>query len=84
MCYQQDFLVRAWTGYLAENKVAEEAVDPDAFVRWTYAQALEHRQPRYEAMANWGVTVTAEEVAGVTSPASFDDLIAAALEKARA
>ena len=29
-----------------------EQVDPDAFVRWTYARALAHRQPRYRAIAD--------------------------------
>ena len=30
---------------------------------------------------NWGVTVTAEEVAAVATPADFDALIGAALER---
>ena len=84
MCYQQEFLSLAWAQYLSKNNASEGAVDPDAFVRWTYAKALDHRQPRYEAMAKWGVTVAAEDVAQITSPAGFDDLIADALEKARA
>ena len=66
MYYQPEFLLAAWGEYLSKNNVSEEDVDPDAFVRWTYAEALAHRQPRYAAMAaNWGVTVTAEEVAAV-------------------
>ncbi len=82
MYYQTDFLMRAWTDYLAETGLAEDQVDPDAFVRWTYARALAHRQPRYGAMAeHWGVTVTAEEAAAVTDPAGFDALIARALER---
>ena len=32
-------------------------------------------------MARWGVTVTAEDVAGVASPADFDALIARALDR---
>ncbi|MBD3677699.1 MAG: ATPase [Rhodobacteraceae bacterium] len=81
MYYQPDFLREAWAEYLSENNVSEGDVDPDAFVRWTYARALAHRQPRYEAMArNWGVTVAAEDVAKVRSAEDFDDLIAAALE----
>ena len=46
-----------------------------------YARALAHRQPRYAAMARWGVTVTAEEVAEVRSPTAFDALIAHALDR---
>ncbi|WP_299686835.1 ATPase [uncultured Tateyamaria sp.] len=81
MAYQPGFLLDCWTAYLAETGLAEDAVDPDAFVRWTYARALAHRQPRYEAMSRWGVTVTADEVASLKGEADFTDLIAAALER---
>ncbi len=80
MCYQADFLTRKWQEYLSQNNVLEGEVDPDAFVRWTYAQALDHRQPRYAAMARWGVTVKAADVARITSADDFDRMIAAALE----
>ncbi|MDW4547820.1 ATPase [Defluviimonas sp. D31] len=81
MYYQPDFLRTAWSDYLAETGVAEDKVNPDAFVRWTYARALAHRQPIYAAMAkNWGVSVTAEEVATVRTPADFENLVARALE----
>jgi len=81
MYYQPDFLNAAWADYVTERGLTETAVDPDEFVRWTYARALAHRQPRYGAMArNWGVTVTAEDVAGVTGPDGFDALIARALD----
>jgi len=80
MYYQQEFLDRIWNEFLSKNNISESEVDPDAFVRWAYAQALDHRQPRYAAMANWGLTVMAEDVMKVTSPAAFDDLIADALE----
>ena len=63
MYYQPEFLKTAWDDYLTERGVAPDRVDPDDFIRWTYARALAHRQPRYEAMArNWGITLTAEEV----------------------
>jgi hypothetical protein len=80
MAYQPEFLTRMWSKYLSENNCQESEVDPDSFIRWTYAQALAHRQPRYEAMAKWGVTVTAKDLAKVTDATSFDDLIARALE----
>lgn len=80
MYYKPDFLERMWDTYLAETGQSEAQVDPDAFVRWTYARALAHRQPRYAAMAKWGVTVTAEDVAQVKDLAGFDALIAKALE----
>ncbi len=81
MYYQPAFLHVAWEEYRATHSVTEETCDPDAFVRWTYARAMAHRQPRYAAMARWGVTVTAEEVAAVRDAAGFDDLIALAVTR---
>jgi len=82
MSYQAAFLDRVWPEYLSIYYISVGELDPDAFIRWTYAQALAHRQPRYAAMAqNWGVTVTADEVAGVRSAADVDTLIAMALER---
>ncbi|SMX35180.1 ATPase [Actibacterium lipolyticum] len=82
MYYQPAFLQDAWDEYLSKNKVSEDDVNPDDFVRWTYSRALAHRQPRYAAMAkNWGVKVSAHDVAKVTSPAQFETLIAQALEE---
>ncbi|MHC0052825.1 ATPase [Actibacterium sp. D379-3] len=81
MYYQPEFLTAAWAEYLNEIKVEEGGVDPDAFVRWTYARALAHRQPRYAAMAeNWGLRISAHDVAKVKSPEDFEALIAHALE----
>ncbi|MEO0750761.1 MAG: ATPase [Pseudomonadota bacterium] len=81
MCYQPEFLTSAWTEYLAETDTSEAQVNPDSFIRWTYARALAHRKPRYEAMAKWGVTVTADEVATITTPHDFETLVAHALER---
>jgi hypothetical protein len=80
MYYQPAFLRAAWEDYCAAHSVSQETCDPDHFVRWTYARALAHRQPRYAAMARWGVTVTAEDVGAVRTPDAFDALIARALE----
>ncbi len=80
MYYQPAFLQAAWEQYLRQEHATEATVDPDAFIRWTYARALAHRQPRYAAMARrWGVTVTAEQVAGVTDAAGFEGLVAGAI-----
>lgn len=81
MAYQPDFLADAWRSYLAAHAVAPDAVDPDAFVRWTYARALAHRQPRYAAMAKWGVTITADDIASLRGEADFTDLIADRLDQ---
>jgi hypothetical protein len=81
MCYQPAFLEDAWAEYLGEKGVAADKVDPDDFVRWTYARALAHRQPRYRAMAeNWGITVAADDIAAVKSESDLIALVAARLE----
>ncbi|WP_037307160.1 hypothetical protein [Ruegeria halocynthiae] len=81
MSYQPEFLTRVWADYLAQHDCAAEEVDPDAFIRWTYAQALAHRQPRYRAMAdNWGITVTANDMHKVRDAGDFDELIERTLE----
>lgn len=79
--YQPEFLAELWAEYLAQQGKPADQVNPDAFLRFGYARILEHRQPRYAAMATWGVTVTAEEVAKVRAPGDFHDLIAEALDR---
>ncbi|TGN62136.1 ATPase [Paracoccus liaowanqingii] len=81
MYYQPQFLERAWIAYRVEKGLEGGEVNPDDFIRWTYARALAHRQPRYAAMARRGVTVLAEEVARVATPQDFTDLIARALAR---
>lgn len=81
--YQPDFLTELWDAYLAQEGLPADKVDPDAFLRFGYARLLDHRQPRYEAMARWGVTVTADEVAALRSAADFDDLLARAIDRSR-
>jgi len=84
MYYQSDFLHAMWEEYRTTHSVSEETCDPDHFVRWTYARALAHRQPRYAAMARWGVTLTAEEVAQVQTAQDFDALVARAIDREKA
>ena len=81
MYYRPDFLAELWGEYLAREGKPADQVDPDAFLRFGYARLLDHRQPRYAAMARWGITLTAEEVSAVRTPADFDDLIAATLDR---
>ncbi len=81
MYYRPDFLKQVWADYLATEAKPEEKVDPDAFLRFGYARLLQHRQPLYAAMAGRGVTITAEEVAAVSTADHFDDLIVRALER---
>ncbi|MEM9126123.1 MAG: ATPase, partial [Pseudomonadota bacterium] len=84
MSYQAEFLTRIWAEYLDQHGCAEADVDPDSFIRWTYAQALAHRQPRYQAMArNWGVSIAANDLGGVRDAGDFDELIERTLEARR-
>lgn len=81
MYYQPAFLEAKWAQYLAEQACNEAEVDPDAFVRWTYGEALAHRQPRYASMArNWGFTIAADKIAAVRSGSDMIALIGDALE----
>ena len=81
MCYQAEFLEKAWIAYRVEKGLSEAEVNPDDFIRWTYSRALAHRQPRYGAMARRGVTVLAEEVAEVRTPDDFNALVARAIDR---
>ncbi|WP_120501309.1 ATPase [Roseovarius sp. EL26] len=80
MAYQPDFLHACWEEYLVESGLSDDTVDPDTFIRWTYARALAHRKPRYEAMAKWGITLTSAKMATIQSPEDFDHAVASALE----
>ncbi|MEL6958024.1 MAG: ATPase [Pseudomonadota bacterium] len=81
MAYQPEFLSICWAQYLSENKVLDDDVDPDDFVRWTYARALAHRQPLYEAMArNWGIKIAAADLAGARDAQDVTAAIAKGLE----
>jgi hypothetical protein len=80
MYYRPEFLIKTWDAYLRESGASPGAVDPDSFVRFAYARAMAHRQPLYAAMARWGVTVQADEVAQLQSPADFEALITRALD----
>ncbi|WP_210529816.1 ATPase [Rubellimicrobium arenae] len=82
MAYRPDFLLRMWHEYLSQRNVAEDRVNPDDFIRFTYAKALAHRQPLYAAMArNWGLVVRAEDMARIEGEADFVEVVAAAMRE---
>ena len=80
MYYRPDFLMGVWQEFLDQAGCPEDQVDPDAFLRFGYARLLDARQPRYAAMAKWGIGIEASDVARVRSSADFDALIARALD----
>lgn len=82
MYYNEEFLRRLWKEYLAEKGMAEAEVDPDAFIRWGFAQLIDWRRPRYRAIAdNWGVKLRAKDVERVKEPDEFLDLVDSAWKK---
>lgn len=82
MYYQEAFLKSVWADYLDQSGVEADAVDPDDFIRYGFARLLEHRRPRYQAVADtWGVTVEAADVAEVQTAEDFSRLVEDALER---
>ncbi len=82
MYYDEAFLREIWQRYLDANAVAPDKVDPDDFVRWGFRQLIDRRLPVYRAIArNWGVTVSADEVAAVRDDADLIALVAKAIDR---
>ena len=82
MYYSEDFLREKWAEYLSLRGISETDVDPDDFIRWGYAELLQHRLPIYAAMAkNWGVTIEADEVRDIRDAKDFTALIAKAIDR---
>ena len=80
MCYRPTFLDEMWKDFLDQNGCTEAEVDPDAFMLFTYARAIEARHDRYGAIArNWGVTVQAADVAQCRDAEDVTSLVEAAL-----
>ncbi|TDT77637.1 hypothetical protein BDE40_0931 [Litoreibacter halocynthiae] len=80
MCYRPEFLKELWQEYLDNHKCAEEEVNPNDFMTFTYARAISQREPRYRAMAdNFGIKVSHTDLGKVTAPEGLDELIAATL-----
>ena len=75
MCYEESFLSTKWEEFIAQKNVRENKVDPNEFIRWTYSKALSHRQPRYEKMSRWGITIKAEDIEQVKNTNQFNSLI---------
>lgn len=81
MYYKEDFLRETWADYLASAGVTAAEADPDAFIRYGFAKLIEHRRPRYEAIADqWGVTIEVDDMTAVETPEAFDELVADTLQ----
>jgi len=75
MAYRPEFLSESWAEYLRTNNILPDKVDPNDFVSWTYERAMEARQPRYEAMAKWGITIPADQLGAVSTAQEFEQLV---------
>jgi hypothetical protein len=83
MYYDEAFLRTIWADYRAETGLAEDAVDPDAFIVWGFQRLIARRRPLYAAIGErWGVSVDAADIAALRSPEDFDALIMRALAAA--
>lgn len=79
--YREDFLDEQLPVYMLERGYLEvNQVPPDEFVQWIFPKLFHTRLPRYEAIASeFGYTIDAAEIAGVSDEADFIDLISRSL-----
>lgn len=81
--YREDFLDSRLVTYLQrEGLSSPEWIDPDRFVQWIFPELLQHRRPRYEALAaRYGYTVDTRDIAAVRDEAGFLELVATAIDR---
>lgn len=81
--YREAFLDEQLGAYMSERRLEYVAqIEPDDFVRWVFPRLFYSRIPRYEAMAaDYGYTVTTEEVWAVRTEQDFVELVARAIER---
>ena len=81
--YRDDFLDRELKVYLAETGERDpNGIDPDHFVRWIFPRLVQHRRPRYEALAKQhGYTVEARDVGGIRDEQDFLQLVVEAIRR---
>lgn len=81
--YREDFLEASLAAYLRETGVPTvDAIEPDHFVRWIFPRLVQHRRPRYEAIAErYGYTVDARDLPSVRDEADFLALVGEAIER---
>jgi hypothetical protein len=62
--YQADFLKKQLDKYLKDKQLTYIAqIDPNAFVRWIFPHLLEHRKPKYDAIANqYGCSIDSQDL----------------------
>jgi len=79
--YREDFLDEQLPVFMSERGYLEvHQIPPDEFVQWIFPKLFHTRLPRYEAIASeFGYTIDAAEIAGVSDEADFIALISRSL-----
>jgi hypothetical protein len=80
--YQEAFLDAKLADYLEQTGLASpDDIVPDDFVRWIFPALVEHRRPKYQALADaHGYTVDARAAERIRGEADFLELVADALD----
>lgn len=81
--YREAFLNEQLAIYMQERELEYVAlIEPDDFVRWIFPRLFQSRIPRYDKIAaDYGYTISTDELAQVKSEQDFLDLIATAIER---
>lgn len=81
--YREDFLERELALYLQETgEESADDIDPDGFVRWIFPKLVQHRRPRYAALASHlGYTVDAKDIEGLRDDQDFLQMVVGAIRQ---
>ena len=82
--YPETFLDQAIEDFMAEHDLSDfQDINPDDFTRWAFPRLSRDRLERYQGIAaEYGYTVSMDEVSRVRSADDFVNLIAQAIERA--
>lgn len=81
--YREDFLQRELSVFLASTgQKSTDDMDPDAFVRWIFPRLVQHRRPRYEAIAKqFGYAVDANDIGSLRDEQDFLQMVVGAIKR---
>ncbi len=79
--YRAEFFDANLAEYLRQHDIPDPSrIEPDPFVQWMFPRLIEHRRPRYEAIAaRYGYTVSARDAESVRDEHDFVEMVCAAL-----